>query len=205
MRTAFCAARRCAPRLRRRAARLACSPSAACDAARRSSRLSPCRTAGCSPAQRLPAGVCGDSPRALLGARGGAPRDAELHVRPTRPTQADRARLLRRACPVLALADVVDLLAHEWRARAWVLEAFPLRLGDTRVSGSPSSAARSPPSGAVLTPARWRRAAPDGDELAHPGSALLPLFRTLTEPIRVEWRTGAGSLRERDWWRASPR
>jgi hypothetical protein len=122
----------------------------------------------------------------------------------TRLTRADRDRLLRRACLVLALPDVVDLLAHE--CRAWVLEAFPLCLGDARVSASPlfGSAESSFFRGRAHS-ARWRPPAPDGDELAHPGSALLPLFRTLTEPITVESRTGAGSLPERDWWRASPR
>ena len=191
-----------APVHRRRAARLACCPSAARDVARRSSRLSACRTARCSPAQRRLAGACGSSPRALLGARGGAPLDTELHVRPTRLTQADRDRLLRRG--VRACTPGRSGSPRARNAGLGCSRTVPCTWGDARVSAFPSSAVRSPPSsGAVFTPARWRPPVPD--EPAHPGSALRPLFRTLTEPITVESRTGAGTLRERDWWRASPR
>jgi hypothetical protein len=200
--TAFCAARPRAPVLWRRAARLACCLSAACDAACRSSRLSACRLAGCSPAHRRVLPTCAAA-RRVLSVVCAAARDSTPSF-----TSADAPhsgeRLLPRACSVLALPDIVDLLAHE--CRVWVLEDCPLASGATR------ACPRLPlgQCGVLLLPGPCSLR-PGG---AHPptatsqrfhGSALRPLVRTPTAPITVESRTEAGSLQERDWWRASPR
>jgi Erythromycin esterase len=78
-----------------------------------------CPTVSCRRVRRLAARCPWCSRRRAPGRRASRPPDA--------PHSSGSRSLLRRACSVLGLPDVVDLLAHE--CRAWVLEDFPLRLG----------------------------------------------------------------------------
>ena len=159
-----CARTPCAPRRpwcalpspRRGAARSACACAPRSSPGARVRRATPCRVARAgaggarrvrAPSRRLPARARGRAARALARARRGPLRNAELHSRAARLGQADRDRLLGRTSAVLALADVVDLFAHEFA-----------RLGaGATCPGAPCGPARASWFSGMVPPHRPRR------------------------------------------------